>query len=40
MSVVATDDLTEIFPGDSLMARLMREWDWGRDGAGRSARMA
>ncbi|WP_424630700.1 PAS domain-containing protein [Bradyrhizobium sp. SYSU BS000235] len=28
MSVVATDDLTEIFPGDSIMARLMRQWDW------------
>lgn len=34
MTAAATDDLTEIFPGDSVMARLMREWDWSRTGLG------
>jgi len=34
MSVVATDDLSEIFPGDSVMARLMRQWDWSQTALG------
>lgn len=34
MTAAATDDLTEIFPGDSVMACLMRDWDWSRTGLG------